>query len=369
MMIKWLWLTLIPSLAFSAPRTCNMRLDPVYVDVHPDKVIICGENMEIAATELAGPESAFERFLQNVELQRKYRYIVLILRPGSSHLQQQLRDQVLAHNIDLGTELWEAGREYPSNMAEMHSWNPLPPPSSPSNLFELYKEKVGDDFPCEVEVNEDSLMILKDHVVVTSNQLATPGNPFEKLVDQREAQGGFPPVIIFCKGTGEEKLFEKLLCIIQKRAPKMAWIMGISPPQQVTVVLVTPLEAQAEGKQPVVIECRSNLLFSPDSSDHENAGYTFDSPFDEADGTWLGSRLAKLDPEKQYVLFRVHPDSFDIFRKAREVAWNYRLESSCELLDDAAPLLAPEKSAPQQIEDFEQAVPGDPPQGVGSPEP
>ena len=145
--------------------------------------------------------------------------------------------------------------------------------------------------------------------------------------------------------------------------------MGISPPQQVTVVLVTPLEAQAEGKQPVVIECRSNLLFSPDSSDHENAGYTFDSPFDEADGTWLGSRLAKLDPEKQYVLFRVHPDSFDIFRKAREVAWNYRLESSCELLDDAAPLLAPEKSAPQQIEDFEQAVPGDPPQGVGSPEP
>lgn len=368
-MIKWLWLALIPSLAYSAPRTCNMRLDPVYVDVHPDKVTLCGENMEFAANELAGTESAFERFLQNVELQRKFRYIVLIMRPGSGHLRQQLRDQVLAHNIDLGIELWEAGREFPDNMAEMHSRNPLPPTAPPSNLFELYKEKVAGDFPCEVEVNEDSLTILKDHVVVTSNQLATPGNPFEQLVDQREAEGGFPPVIIFCKGTGGDQLFLKLMYIIQKRAPKMAWIMGIDPPQQVMVLLVTPLEAQAEGKQPVVIECRRNLLFSLDSPDHEIAGYSFDSPFDETDDTWLGSQLAKLDSEKQYVLFQVHPDSFDIFRKAREVVWNYRLESSCELLDDAAPLLTPEISAPQQNEDFEQAVPGCPPQGVGSPAP
>ena len=368
-MKTWLWLALIPSLAFSAPRTCNMRLDAVYVDVHPDKVILCGENAEIAANDLTGPESAFERFLQNVELQRKYRYIVLILRPGSGHLRQQLRDQVLAHNIDLGIELWEAGREFPDNMAEMHSWNPLSSPTPPSNLFELYKEKAGNDFPCEVEVNEDSLMILKDHVVVTAHELDLPGNPFEQLVDQREAGSGSPPVIILCKGTGEDKLFAKLLFIIQKRAPKMAWIMGISPPQQVTVLLVTPLEAQAEGKQPVVIECRNNRVFSPDSPDHEIAGYTFDSPFDETDGSWLGSRLAKLVPEKQYVLFRVHPDSFDIFRKASEVAWNYRVESSCELLDDAAPLLPPENSVPRQNEDFEQAAPGHPPQGAGSPDP
>ena len=369
MMIKWLWLALIPSLAFSAPRTCNMRLDPVYVDVHPDKVILCGENMEVAANELTGPESVFERFLQDVELQRKYRYIVLILRPGSAPLQQQLRHIVQAHNIDLGIELWETGREFPENMAEMHSWNPLPPTSPPSNLFELYKEKVGGDFPCEVELNEDSLTILKDHVVVTSNQLATPGNPFEQLVDQREAEGGFPPVIIFCKGTGGDQLFSKLLFIIQKRAPKMAWVMGISPPQQVTVALVTPLEAQVEGKQPVAFECRNNQLYFPYSSDHEIAGYSFNSPFDETDATRLGSQLAKLDPEKQYVLFRVYPDSFDIFRKAREAAWNYRLESSCELLDDAAPLLSPEKSSPQKYEDFEQSGAGYPPQGVGSPDP
>ena len=368
-MNKWLWLALIPSLAFSAPRTCNMRQDPVYVDVHPDKVILCVENMEIAANELTGPESAFERFLQNVELVRESRYIVLILRPGSAPLQQQLRQIVKAHNIDFGIELWEAGREFPDNMAEMHSRNPLLPTAPPSNLFELYKEKVAGDFPCEVEVNEDSLTILKDHVIVTSNQLATPGNSFEQLVDQREAEGGFPPVIIFCKGTGGDQLFLKLMFIIQKRAPKMAWIMGISPPQQVTVLLVTPLEAQAEGKQPVVIECRRNLLFSPDSSDHEIEGYSFDSPFDETDDTWLGSQLAKLDPEKQYVLFRVHPDSFNIFRKAREVAWKYRLESSCELLDDADPLLTPEISVPQQNEDFEQSGPGYPPQGVGSPDP
>ena len=368
-MIKWLWLALIPSLAFSAPRTCNMRMDPVYVDVHPDKVILFGENMEIAANDLNGPESAFERFLQNVELQRKYRYVVLILRPGSAPLQQQLRHAVQAHSIDLGIELWEAEREFPENMAEMHSWDPLRSPSPPSNLLELYKEKVGGDFPCEVVVNEDSLTFLKDHVVVTSDQLATPGNPFEQLVDQRETQGGFPPVIIFCKGTGGDQLLSKLLFIIQKRAPKMAWIMGISPPQQVTVALVTPLEAQAEGKQPVVITCRRNQLFSPNSSGHEISGYSFDSPFDETNATWLGAQLATLDSETQYVLFQVYPDSFDIFRKAREVAWNYRLESSCELLDDAVPLLSPENPPPHNNEDCEQAGPECPPQGVGSPHP
>ena len=335
-------------------------MDPVYVDIHPDKVILCVENMEIAANELTGPDSAFERFLHNVELVRESRYIVLILRPGSAPLQQLLRQAIYEHNIDLGIELWEAGREFPDNMAEMHySRNPLPPTDPTSHLFELYKEKVAGDFPCEVEVNEDSLTILKDHVVVTSNQLATPGNSFEQLVDQREAEGGFPPVIIFCKGTGGDQLFLKLLFIIQKRAPKMAWIMGISPPQQVTVVLVTPLEAQAEGKQPVVIICRKDQLFYPNSSDHEIAGYSFDSPFDETDDTWLGSQLAKLDPEKQFVLFRVHSDSFDIFRKAREVAWNYRLESSCELLDDAGPLLTPEISGPHNSEDFERSGPRD----------
>ena len=356
-MIKWLWLALIPSLALSAPRTCNMRMDPVYVDVHPDKVILCGENMEIAANDLTGPESTFERFLQNVELQRKYRYVVLILRPGSAPLQQQLRHIVQAHKIDLGIELWEAGREFPENMAEMHSLNPMPPTSPPSNLFELYKEKVAGDLPCEVELSEYSLTILKDNIVVTSDDLATPGNPFEQLVDQREAEGGFPPVIIFCKGTGGDQLFSRLLFIIQKRAPKMAWIMGIAPPQQVTVVLVTPLEAQTEGKQPVVITCRKNQLFSPTSSDHENTGYSFDSPFDETDDTWLGSQLATLDSETRYILFQVYPDSFDIFRKAREMAWNYRLESSCELLDDAAPLLSTEKSSLQSInEDFEQPL-------------
>jgi hypothetical protein len=107
--------------------------------------------------------------------------------------------------------------------------------------------------------------------------------------------------------------------------------------------LPTPLEAKTEGKEPVYFECRNNRLFSISMEQSTEAvpqaeGYTFDHPGEETDEKWFGSQLAKLDPEAHYIYFYVRPDSFVIFRKARQLTWYKNLDSRCELVDEAGPL-------------------------------
>ena len=67
-------------------------------------------------------------------------------------------------------------------------------------------------------------------------------------------------------------------------------------------------------------------------------GYVFDCPGEETDERWFGSQLAKLDPQAHYIYFYVRPDSFAIFRKARQLTWYKNLESRCELLNESGPL-------------------------------
>ena len=39
-MKMWLWLLLLPSLAFAKwPASSNMRKDPLYIDIQPDQII------------------------------------------------------------------------------------------------------------------------------------------------------------------------------------------------------------------------------------------------------------------------------------------------------------------------------------------
>ena len=66
-MNKWLWLALIPSLVFAATRPCNLRQDAVYVDVHPNKVIICADDKEIETSELLITNNDFEQFIRGIE--------------------------------------------------------------------------------------------------------------------------------------------------------------------------------------------------------------------------------------------------------------------------------------------------------------
>ena len=109
-MNKWLWLALIPSLVFAATRPCNLRQDAVYVDVHPNKVIICADDKEIETSELLITNNDFEQFIRGIEKLRDVRYPILVLRPGSERLQHILLETIRKYDVDLVIEPWETDR-------------------------------------------------------------------------------------------------------------------------------------------------------------------------------------------------------------------------------------------------------------------
>ncbi len=97
-------------------------------------------------------------------------------------------------------------------------------------------------------------------------------------------------------------------------------------------------------KNPVFLECRSNrvLLVARDSTvsehyeetfvgsgfamvlregEHGESGQAIRQPDSE-----LRELIADLDPASEYAAFLVRPDSFEVFRAAREVLWEHRAE-------------------------------------------
>lgn len=247
-MKKWLWIALIPSFVFAGNGPCQMRRNAVYVDVQPDKVILCDAGVEIPASELSSSGNEFDDFILDMKDKQDFCYPILVLRPGSEKLQHTLRKNIRKHDVDLGIEPWETDR-----------------PVSKRQLICNWFQAIG----------------------IKAEQVSNV--EIESMLE--------PPSL-----------------------------------------LATPLEAQTDGKEPVYFECRNNRLFSvsghnPESSDFHPEGYTFDAPNEESDEMWFGSQLADLNPETQYVAFLVRPDSFQIFRKARQLTWYKELESTCELLD------------------------------------
>ena len=98
------------------PKYQNMRQDPLYIDVEPTRLIIYGsvsnpEKKVIEARDLLLEGNDFEKFLDQVELAKAQKYIVLLLRPGSAVFQRRLRQVIRDRKIDVGFEPWEAGRE------------------------------------------------------------------------------------------------------------------------------------------------------------------------------------------------------------------------------------------------------------------
>jgi hypothetical protein len=253
-MVKMIWLALLPSLVLAETRPCTMRQEAVYVDVHSDKVIVCAENKEIAESELSASENEFEKLIQGMERVRNVRYPVLLLRPGSERLQHTLLKLIRKYDVDVGIEPWESER-----------------------LFTR-----------------------------------------EELVKNTEMAIGLEA------SSSSNDEYESMF-------------------QLDDLPLPTPLEAKTEGKEPVYFECRNNRLFSISMEQSAEAvrhaeGYAFDYPGEETNEKWFGSQLAKLDPQAHYIYFYVRPDSFVIFRKARQLTWYKNLDSRCELVDEAGPL-------------------------------
>lgn len=155
---------------------------------------------------------------------------------------------------------------------------------------------------------------------------------------------------------------------------------------QIRVLIPTPMEYESD-KRPVFIEARNNQLFripieelqqsadqalreiSRDSAGdlermlrlmHEvrsgNEHYQIDlsfftvgqfalRPVEDAEGyllehwdressrDWYGSILAGINRDDEMITFLVRDDSFDVFKRARHLAWHQEVDVSYELLD------------------------------------
>lgn len=67
-------------------------------------------------------------------------------------------------------------------------------------------------------------------------------------------------------------------------------------------------------------------------------GYALTDVAHETAMDWLGRILVGLDKEKEMLTFLVRDDSFDVFKKARGLAWARKVEVSYELLDQGEPI-------------------------------
>lgn len=161
----------------------------------------------------------------------------------------------------------------------------------------------------------------------------------------------------------------------------------------IKVLVPTPKEAVGDDKRPVFFECRNNSLFYIDYEEikktvdakteeirtlvendeaefmkragqthiiHEGqkidytytlvgkyvllpildaVGYRIERYLDEKPDMWYGERLAKINPQTQFICFFVRPDSYKIFQKARAIAWMRGLSVSVELQDERNPIV------------------------------
>ena len=356
-MNKWYWLALIPTLALAGhphPSSMNLRKDPVYVDVQPDQVTIFPENTVIPSSILTVPRNEFIQLLEDIERVREVRYLILVLRPGSDKTQRQLRQIVQKYPVDVGFEPWEVER--PVSYEEM---------SKPYLVAEPNLDLEPQAPTYVIDIQTDRILLTQDNLTVNRDELDTPGNAYEALIDRLEAEGGNTLVRFDCDGLNEIKTWLPVLVpILAQRAPKLAQrlIDEADAQSQITVLVPTPLEVPANGRVPVYLLCQSNQLFSV-----------------SADGRTKSvgiSDLDSFDSAARYICFLVRPDSLALFREARKAAWERGLDVSCELQAESGPLaigadgrlLIPEETS-QRNEDFERAGPAHPPQGAGSPEP
>lgn len=163
---------------------------------------------------------------------------------------------------------------------------------------------------------------------------------------------------------------------------------------QITVLVATPKELTGDTRSPIFFECRNDQLFEIDYQGFKDAvdrttaelwervqgneqdfiresaltyltvgayrleftqamigkyalrqirdakGYVLKGALSqETPDKWFGSRLAAIHPEREFICFFVRPDSFSIFQKARSLAWQRDINTSCELLAPNDPII------------------------------
>lgn len=314
-MKTWLFLLLLPSLAFAQrPASINMRKDPVYIAVDSHGAVLYPDERSFPSSELDRPKNGFDQLLDDIEKVGSARYIVLLLSPDSASLHRRLRASIGQREIDIGLEPWVPSTKIDPAKMNKHFASLVPTAflSSSTRLeHRLWHEWNAQRGNCEVRIYSNSVIFLTNNIALSWDDLQIPGNHFDQMLDRWEAGDDFPRV--FCKEHGSDDLYAWLMDRIYDRGAKMnEWTMA-----------GTPIEVPANGRAPVYLECRSNLLFSVSS----------DAPAREFEI----SNLKSLDPAAQFICLLVRPDGFEVFRQARKAAWEHGLDVSCELQDESGP--------------------------------
>ncbi len=89
----------------------NRHKEPRYIDVHPDRIYLFPGEIVLPVRELERPGSVLEEFLEEVSQNRQEEYVILLVRPHAGEVFRRLSRAVRDRGIDLGTELFEAGRD------------------------------------------------------------------------------------------------------------------------------------------------------------------------------------------------------------------------------------------------------------------
>ncbi len=88
----------------------NMMKEPLYIDVHPDRIILYPGAEVLPVRELERRDNALERFLERLHENRHEEYVVLLVRPRAALVSRRIAKAVRDRDIDLGAELFEDGR-------------------------------------------------------------------------------------------------------------------------------------------------------------------------------------------------------------------------------------------------------------------
>ena len=83
---------------------------PSLVDVYRDHLVIYPEDVVVAVRDMDRGGDAFARLLDDVSADKDSRYILLMARPGSAAVVNLLKKRIRARGVDVGCELYEAGR-------------------------------------------------------------------------------------------------------------------------------------------------------------------------------------------------------------------------------------------------------------------
>lgn len=97
----------------------NTHKEPLYIDVHPNHLVLIGYDRTVQAREIYFPDNDYDTALDTVSSRADLEYVLFLVRPGATELYRSLLEKIDYHNstskqelrVQYGMELFEAGRE------------------------------------------------------------------------------------------------------------------------------------------------------------------------------------------------------------------------------------------------------------------